>query len=241
MAKIFKARYFPRCYFFKANIGNNLSLVWISIWQARNALRLGCRWSIRDGSNIMAMNEPWLQGKGDGCVGSPQRKCAYDITVKYPMLPNIKQLDVRVIMELFYNATSEDILQVTLVEEVGGYESWGRVAFMIDVLCRNRNDKLWNNEHEEEAKLGMVALCNWKDWFSAQHGQESENLNRQLMKWSAPNVGWLKCNVDAGFNNQRGTTNKGWCVRDNLDRFIYQRYSLGCWYSFYYRSRSHDP
>ncbi|KAI5403896.1 hypothetical protein KIW84_051153 [Lathyrus oleraceus] len=73
----------------------------------------------------------------------------------------------------------------------------GRVAVMIDVIWRNRNGELWNNEHEEATKLGMVGLGKWQDGFSSQLEQESENLNHHLTKWSAPNVGWLKCNVDA--------------------------------------------
>lgn len=49
----------------------------------------------------MAMNEPWLRGKGGGCVGAPQRHGAHDITIKHFMLPNIKQWYVRVIRKLF--------------------------------------------------------------------------------------------------------------------------------------------
>ncbi|XP_058742172.1 uncharacterized protein LOC131614627 [Vicia villosa] len=33
--------------------------------------------------------------------------------------------------------------------------------------------------------------------------------------------GSLKCNVDAGFNTRRGTTNRGWCFRNYMRDFIY--------------------
>lgn len=36
----------------------------------------------------------------------------------------------------------------------------GRVAIMIDVIWKNINDKLWNNEHEEGTKLRTVSLGN---------------------------------------------------------------------------------
>lgn len=36
-----------------------------------------------------------------------------------------------------------------------------------------------------------------------------------------PDVEKVKYNVDAGFNINRITTNHGWCVRDNLSRFVY--------------------
>lgn len=34
--------------------------------------------------------------------------------------------------------------------------------------------------------------------------------------WSPPNEERLKCNVDVEFNSEIGTTNRGWCLRDNL-------------------------
>ncbi|PNX68533.1 cytochrome p450, partial [Trifolium pratense] len=38
--------------------------------------------------------------------------------------------------------------------------------------------------------------------------------------WQPPVVGWLKCNVDAGFHDRGQTTNRGWCVRDNTGQFV---------------------
>lgn len=35
-----------------------------------------------------------------------------------------------------------------------------------------------------------------------------------------PSLGWLKCNVDASFNRNFGTWNRGWCVRDNSGNFF---------------------
>ncbi|XP_058754287.1 uncharacterized protein LOC131627446 [Vicia villosa] len=74
----------------------------------------------------------------------------------------------------------------------------GRVAVMLDVLWRNRNNKLWNNENEEAITLGLVALSNWQAWFAAQQDHNTDNPTQFPTRWEAPNVGWLKCNVDAG-------------------------------------------
>ncbi|XP_058762486.1 uncharacterized protein LOC131635871 [Vicia villosa] len=35
-----------------------------------------------------------------------------------------------------------------------------------------------------------------------------------------PPPGWIKCNVDAGFNRNQGTTNRGWCIRDDYGNFV---------------------
>lgn len=52
------------------------------------------------------------------------------------------------------------------------------------------------------------------------------------LKWEAPTVGWLKCNVDVGFNNQIGTINKGLCVRYPLVWFVITgaAWDYGCQY-----------
>ncbi|XP_058725625.1 uncharacterized protein LOC131596907 [Vicia villosa] len=41
------------------------------------------------------------------------------------------------------------------------------------------------------------------------------------LEWSPPSVGWMKCNMDAAFNKNNDTTNRGWCVRNHLSHFIY--------------------
>lgn len=61
--RCYKARYFPSLSFLDANLGNNPSFVWRSIWQARKISNLGCRWDIGDVRNISVMTSPWLRGK----------------------------------------------------------------------------------------------------------------------------------------------------------------------------------
>ncbi|KAI5383973.1 hypothetical protein KIW84_071094 [Lathyrus oleraceus] len=117
IARIFKVRYYPRLSYFDVNLGFNPSFVWRSIWNAKEVLSLGCRWSIGDGSHIMVMNEPWIQGKREGCLSGPHKQGAYDIKVKDLMLPNVKQWDMRVIRQLFNFADAKEILQMTLLED----------------------------------------------------------------------------------------------------------------------------
>jgi hypothetical protein len=46
VARIFKARYFPRSSLFDAKIGVNPSYAWRSIWKSRDVLVNGCRWKM---------------------------------------------------------------------------------------------------------------------------------------------------------------------------------------------------
>ncbi|XP_058783075.1 uncharacterized protein LOC131657726 [Vicia villosa] len=96
----------------------------------------------------------------------------------------------------------------------------GRVAVMIEILWRNRNNMVWNNEKDDYSKLGLNALCSLQEWFQAQkHGTNVGNRTTN-MRWMPPVEGSTKCNVDAGYNNRRGTTNRGWCMRDHMGSFM---------------------
>ncbi|XP_058759302.1 uncharacterized protein LOC131632582 [Vicia villosa] len=97
----------------------------------------------------------------------------------------------------------------------------GRLAVMIDVIWNNRNDYVWQNEKDDATTLGVKAIQIWNDWFQAQDNSTNNARAQQALVWSAPSVGWLKCNVDAAFNNNNDTTNRGWCVRNHLGNFIY--------------------
>jgi ribonuclease HI len=60
-------------------------------------------------------------------------------------------------------------------------------------------------------------------WIVAQNIQASSLNENQIMQqqtWQKPREGWLKYNVDAEFNNSRGTTNRGWCIRDENGNFV---------------------
>ncbi|PNX91273.1 hypothetical protein L195_g047403, partial [Trifolium pratense] len=99
----------------------------------------------------------------------------------------------------------------------------GRFAVMVWMLWNNRNNWIWNNEKSDVAQLGLQAFHFWTDWYAAQNIQPGiANVNQvmQQQTWQPPREGWLKCNVDAGFNSSRGTTNRGWCIRDGNGRFV---------------------
>ncbi|XP_058776755.1 uncharacterized protein LOC131651102 [Vicia villosa] len=97
----------------------------------------------------------------------------------------------------------------------------GRVAVMIDLLWKNRNNLIWNNESDVFSKLGLNAFCSWSEWFSAQRDNGPSDNLPPVQSWVPPVEGRVKCNVDAGFNTRRGTTNRAWCMRDHLGRFLF--------------------
>lgn len=49
VTKVFKACYFPKCWFFEAGIGNSPSFIWRSIWATQGLVKAGTRWRVGSG------------------------------------------------------------------------------------------------------------------------------------------------------------------------------------------------
>ncbi|XP_058775913.1 uncharacterized protein LOC131650213 [Vicia villosa] len=96
----------------------------------------------------------------------------------------------------------------------------GRVAVMLEGLWKNRNDFVWHNEKEDASKLGWLAFHKWQDWFMAQNIRAPQLDNGEVASWNPPPIGSFKCNVDAAFNKRVGTTNRGWCMRNDHGNFV---------------------
>jgi ribonuclease HI len=119
------------------------------------------------------------------------------------------------------STAAELILDICRVEDK---EIAGRFAVMVWTLWNNRNNAVWNGEHEQGSRIGVKAYQQWLDWEIVQNiQQQSSNNNvhqQQVVQWQKPSPGWLKCNTDAAFHNDSNQTSAGWILRDHLGRFV---------------------
>lgn len=60
VAKILKARYFPRSSVLDASLGFNPSFIWRSIMAAKDIVIIESRIQIGSGQQVLIGNEPWL-------------------------------------------------------------------------------------------------------------------------------------------------------------------------------------
>ncbi|GAU39232.1 hypothetical protein TSUD_396790 [Trifolium subterraneum] len=118
VAKLIKARYFPRSSLFEAPLGYNPSFAWRSMWHARQILSLGCRWRIGSGENICVMHDPWLRGKVNKWVPSPQPAGVYQLSVRDLLHENYKAWNIAKVRNLFSGDVAERILETPLVHSV---------------------------------------------------------------------------------------------------------------------------
>ncbi|KAM6568955.1 hypothetical protein CsatB_016940 [Cannabis sativa] len=59
-SRVFQAKYYPNSDFLSAELGNNPSFVWRSIWSAQSLVKLGCQRAIDNGMSTSILKHPWL-------------------------------------------------------------------------------------------------------------------------------------------------------------------------------------
>ncbi|GAU24827.1 hypothetical protein TSUD_157400 [Trifolium subterraneum] len=183
VAKLLKARYFPRSSLFEAPLGYNPSFAWNSMWHARQILSLGCRWRIGSGDNICVMHDPWLRGSASRWVPSPQPAGVYQLSVRDLLHDNYKAWDIAKVRNLFSGDVAEMILETPLVSSV-------------------REDKvIWEEERNEcysvksGYKLAMrYIICsdkyhvagNWNGIWTAQAPHKARHLLWRVCRGCLP-------------------------------------------------------
>ncbi|KAF5454761.1 hypothetical protein F2P56_024401 [Juglans regia] len=70
-ARVFKEKYFRQSNFMDAKLNSQPSLIWRSIWQARDLVKDGVRWRVGDGSKIKIWGEKWLPSPSSFSIQSP--------------------------------------------------------------------------------------------------------------------------------------------------------------------------
>ena len=81
VARVFKSRYFPRSSFLGDKLGNIPSFAWRSIWNSRQILLHGCRWTVGNGQQVSVMNDPWVQGVQGSWIQSPHSQGVHSLSV----------------------------------------------------------------------------------------------------------------------------------------------------------------
>ncbi|CAN1332707.1 Putative ribonuclease H protein At1g65750 [Linum perenne] len=119
VARIYKAKYYPRGNYLTADKGGNPSLIWQSIWKAQGIVRRGFRWRIGDGSSIRVWEDPWINNDSSRFVTSiPDAEMA-DLRVNDLWIPGTKQWDIELLDELFNDQDAKAISEIPLCNTPG--------------------------------------------------------------------------------------------------------------------------
>lgn len=101
VARLFKARYFPRTNVLKSAKGHGISFIWKGIWTAKEELGNGFRWVMGDGANIIATKDQWLKKKPNFRVTQHPIYEGRTETVASLFLPGEKKWNINLVKELF--------------------------------------------------------------------------------------------------------------------------------------------
>ncbi|GKA81339.1 ribonuclease H [Tanacetum coccineum] len=106
VAKLLKARYFPRSTYFDANVGYCLSYIWCSLISVKEIVRKGCKWNIGDGRHVNVWEDYWLEDHR--CLGPKPFSC--EVTYVRGLLNNDgDDWDRELLMSLFPRSISNKI------------------------------------------------------------------------------------------------------------------------------------
>ncbi|KAL6190175.1 hypothetical protein ACLB2K_036573 [Fragaria x ananassa] len=135
--QVFKARYYPYCSFWEAQLSEHPSFSWRSIFQSRPVLEAGIQWKIGDGAQINIWNDAWIPNCPKYLIHKPNL-CQLNL-VQDLIDPQSRTWNTVKVQQCFPNAISQKILCIPLSNTV-----------IADRLT-------WKQE-----KRGKVLICAWR-------------------------------------------------------------------------------
>ncbi|KAM6547817.1 hypothetical protein CsatB_019493 [Cannabis sativa] len=124
VGKVFRAKYFPTSDYLSAELGNNPSFVWRSIWAAQSVVRLGAVRIIGNGETTTILSTPWLPDSGNRLVTSTHPALLHN-TVSSLFSLEARAWDPEVVEDLFNNRDANLILGLPLSLNSGSdFWSW---------------------------------------------------------------------------------------------------------------------
>ncbi|KAL4361211.1 hypothetical protein GQ457_04G014700 [Hibiscus cannabinus] len=113
LARVLKARYFPRTDFLSAQLGSSPSYTWRSIYSARGLLDKGLCWRIGTRLDVSVWNDVWLPGPGNGRIEG------HTIDIRYTKVSDLidpirNEWNTMILSSLFESSLVDRILCISL-------------------------------------------------------------------------------------------------------------------------------
>ncbi|KAL4366884.1 hypothetical protein GQ457_05G001920 [Hibiscus cannabinus] len=115
LARVLKARYFPRTDFLSAQLGSTPSYTWRSIYSAKGLLEKGLGWRIGNGRDVSIWNDSWLLVKGDGRIRDHAIDIQYTRVVDL-INPTSNEWNSALVKSIFTPSVAQQILCIPLAK-----------------------------------------------------------------------------------------------------------------------------
>ena len=112
--KVYKARYFPHGDFLTAELGNNPSFAWQSIFSTQSIVHKGYRWQVGNGASIDIRRDKWLPSPDTFKVISPPVALPIGMTVDNLIDPHHGTWQGDLILHTFSPDDARSIISIPL-------------------------------------------------------------------------------------------------------------------------------
>ncbi|XP_019177841.1 PREDICTED: uncharacterized protein LOC109173035 [Ipomoea nil] len=112
VARVYKARYFPKGSFFDAQVGNNPSFCWRSIMAAKSIVCSGVRRRIGNGESTLIWAHPWLQDEHDPMIQTEMPAQLQEARVAGLIDQQTGTWDPSILTDLFQPNDVENIMRI---------------------------------------------------------------------------------------------------------------------------------
>ncbi|GAU35387.1 hypothetical protein TSUD_160380 [Trifolium subterraneum] len=226
---------------FDSHLGNNPSYAWRSIWNSRQVLMNGCRWSIGMGTNINVMNDPWPREKDGVWMKSPQTQGRGENVVtahedwnclwKVHAPPKAKNLLWRICRGCL--PTRDHLQESVVARQSAGLDHVissrlqhiNTAKELIMHICKFEDKEVaastsLTGSNTSKASSNSIRDFSFLKYFKIEIHQPKQTYLREVC-WQPPGVNWLKCNIDGASNGNPGLSSCGGIFRNSSSDFVY--------------------
>lgn len=114
VARVLKARYYPRCHLIHATRSGGSSYTWSGLWEAKESMQNGLRWVLGDGQSISIKSDRWLRGSQDFRVNQVQTSASSTAKVCEFFQTNTKMWDEEKVKQYFTETDARAILNTRI-------------------------------------------------------------------------------------------------------------------------------
>ncbi|KAA3469396.1 reverse transcriptase [Gossypium australe] len=198
LAKVLKARYYPKTNFLSAKVGSYPSFTWRSICVARELIADGLLWRIGNGRSVNIWNDPWVPGPGRSWL-SVQNISTHWSTVNQLIDEHSFTWKEDIIYKLVDCDQAKRILSIPLARSdaedvlVWHHDNTGVYTVKSGLAPEDSEHLLWSCDV-------LRRIWNLLDLYVDLDSDSSED-NSQLNTafWKPPLPGIIKLNFDASF------------------------------------------
>ncbi|CAI0556201.1 unnamed protein product [Linum tenue] len=147
MARVLKARYFPRCDILNAKIGNNPSYIWRSLVKPKDEIVDGFRWRVGDGESIKVWDDWWIPNTRKLLPVQQDNEIRDNLRVSSLIDRDNGWWDIPKLRALFFANDQTEIMKIPLrnppTNDIVVWSEADNGIYSVKTAYRS----LWQNEH----------------------------------------------------------------------------------------------